>query len=124
MSIILHLTTPAAWQAAQAAGVYHGDTLATQGFIHCSTAKQITTVANRFFRGQTGLILLCIETSRVQSDVIFEPPINPETGHYEPGVDEQFPHIYGPLNLDAIAQVVDFPPNADGTFSLPKELKE
>jgi len=122
MNIILHLTTPAAWQAAQADGAYRGDTLDTQGFIHCSTAQQITTVANLFFRGQTGLALLCIETDRMQSELIFEHPINPDTGEIEPG-SQQFPHIYGPLNLDSYVQVVAFPPDADGTFTLPQELQ-
>ena len=122
MTIILHLTTPAAWQAAQAAGSYRGDTLDTQGFIHCSTPAQITTVANRFFQGQSGLALLCIEPNKVQSRLIFEHPINPDTGEIEPG-SQQFPHIYGPLNLNAVVQVVDFPPNPDGSFSLPKELE-
>jgi uncharacterized protein (DUF952 family) len=122
MPLILHLTTPTAWQAAQAAGIYRGDTLDTQGFIHCSTIYQIEGVATSFFRGQTGLILLCIETEKVQPKVVFEHPINPDTGEVEPG-SQQFPHIYGPLNLDAVVQVVDFPPNPDGTFTLPKELQ-
>ncbi len=122
MSIILHLTTRPAWEQAQAAGVYRGDTLDSQGFIHCSTAYQMTGVANRFFRGQTGLVLLCIETEKVKPQVIFEHPIHPAPGKVEPG-SEQFPHIYGPLNLDAVVQVLDFPPNLDGTFTLPAELR-
>ena len=122
MTIILHLTTHSAWEQAQAAGTYRGDTLDTQGFIHCSTVYQIERVANRFFHGQNGLALLCVDTDKVQSQVIFEQPINPDTGEAEPDSD-QFPHIYGPLNLDAVVRVVDFPPSADGTFALPKELQ-
>jgi uncharacterized protein (DUF952 family) len=122
MSIILHLTTRLAWEQAEAAGAYRGDTLDSQGFIHCSTASQMTGVANRFFRGQTGLVLLCIETDRVQPRVIFEYPINPDTGQVEPG-GEQFPHIYGALNPDSVVRVLDFLPNPDGTFTLPMELQ-
>jgi uncharacterized protein (DUF952 family) len=122
MSIILHLTTHTAWEQAQAAGVYRADTLDSQGFIHCSTARQLTGVADRFFRGQPGLVLLCIETDKVQPQVIFEHPINPDTGTVEPG-SEQFPHIYGPLNLDAVVQLLDFLSNPDGTFTLPQELQ-
>jgi uncharacterized protein (DUF952 family) len=122
MSIILHLTTRLDWEQAQATGAYRSDTLDTQGFIHCSTPNQMAGVANRFFRGQTGLVLLCIETEKVQPQVIFEHPINPDSGEVEPG-SEEFPHIYGALNLDSVVQVVDFPPNADGTFILPAELR-
>lgn len=122
MAIILHLTTRRAWEQAQTAGAYRGDTLDSRGFIHCSTASQLTGVANRFFRGQTGLVLLGIETDKVLPDVIFEHPINPDSGEVEPG-SEPFPHIYGPLNLDAVIQVLNFPPNADGTFTLPAELQ-
>jgi uncharacterized protein (DUF952 family) len=122
MSIILHLTTRREWEQAQAAGGYRGDTLDSQGFIHCSTADQLTRVANRFFRGQSGLVLLCIEADKVQPEVIFEHPINPDSGEVEPG-SKLFPHIYGPLNLDAVVTVLDFPPNPDGTFTPPTELQ-
>jgi uncharacterized protein (DUF952 family) len=36
------------------------------------------------------------------------------------GGDERFPHIYGPLNLDAVTQVLPFEPSDDGLFSLPE----
>lgn len=122
MSIIWHITTHTDWAASQAAGEHRSESLATEGFIHCSTAAQIIRVANKFFQGQSGLALLCIQTERVNSQVRFEPPINPQTRQPEPDVKEVFPHIYGPLNPDAVLKVVDFPPNADGTFTLPEGL--
>ncbi len=110
MGIILHITSQATWEAARAAGSYQADTLATEGFIHCSTPTQVIGVANGRFRGQTGLTLLCIEETRVRAAVRYEDC--DETG-------QQFPHIYGPLNLDAVTQALPFPPQADGTFALP-----
>ncbi len=111
MSIILHITRKESWEQARAAGAYRGDTLASEGFIHCSPPEQIVAVANRFYRGQTGLALLVIDRARVQAPVRDE---NLEGG------ETLFPHIYGPLNLDAVVDVVDFPPRADGGFSAPK----
>lgn len=108
MSIILHITSQTTWEQARSAGEYRGDTLAREGFIHCSTPEQIIAVANRFYRGRQDLALLVIDRARVQAPVRDE---NLEGG------ETLFPHIYGPLNLDAVVEVVAFPPDADGGFS-------
>jgi uncharacterized protein (DUF952 family) len=103
---IYHITTPERWQAAQSAGEYHGDTLASQGFIHCSLGEQVAATADRYYPGQSGLILLKIETARLNSELRMEV----STG------GQLFPHIYGPLNLDAVSKVIPFEPDADGRF--------
>lgn len=108
--MILHMTTRAAWETAVAAGQYTADSLASEGFIHCSTPAQVLGPANALFRGQQGLVLLCIAAALVQAPIVYE-------DCYESG--QAFPHIYGPLNLDAVTAVRDFAPNRDGTFALP-----
>jgi len=111
---ILHATSRAAWSAAQARGEYSADSLAGQGFIHCSKADQVLRVANSFYAGQHDLVLLVIDPERLTSEL-----------HWDPGTDlasELFPHIYGTINLEAVLQVVDFEPAADGKFHLPKVL--
>ncbi len=112
MALIFHITTPAAWKEALEVGAYHGDTLTTEGFIHCSTARQVARVANARFGGRTGLALLCIVTGRLIPELRYEPA---EAG-------ELFPHIYGPLNVDAVVDVVDLPPGPDGQFVLPASI--
>lgn len=114
--MIFHITRRTDWETALPTGMYHGDTLDTQGFIHCSTEEQVVRVANAIFRGQTGLVLLVIDPQKVQVEVKFEPPIHPTTGEPESG-GELFPHIYGALNTDAVIQVVDFAPDSEGLFS-------
>lgn len=120
MSVIYHITRREYWRSAT--GPYQGDTLESQGFIHASTAAQVLRVANSIFRGQSGLLLLVIDAERVTADVRFEPPIDPHTGQPETGTDECFPHIYGPLNRDAVIRALDFQSEADGLFSLPFAL--
>lgn len=93
-------------------GAYRGDTLASEGFVHCSEPHQVVRTADRFFRGRAGLVLLLIDEAKVGPEVKRE--ASPE--------GELFPHVYGPLNLDAVVGVLDFPPRADGTFALPPEL--
>jgi uncharacterized protein (DUF952 family) len=113
MGLILHATSRAAWDEAREAGTYTAPSLASEGFIHCSTPEQMRRVADSILRGQAGLVLLCIDDVRVSADVRYE-------GYREDG--PRFPHVYGPLNLDAIVEVVDFPPGSDGTFDLPAEI--
>jgi uncharacterized protein (DUF952 family) len=108
MNTLYHITSGAAWSAAQAAGEYRGDTLASEGFIHCSLAAQVERTAARFYRGQQGLVLLVIDPTLLASELRYE--------EGEPG--ELFPHIYGPLNLAAVTAALPFPPEADGTFRL------
>lgn len=114
MNPILHITQRQQWEEAKLASAYRGDTLHTEGFIHCSTPLQVISVANRFFPNRKGLVLLCIDCDRVQAKIKYE---GLET-------EELFPHIYGALNTDAVYKVLEFEPSADGKFELPKELAD
>ena len=108
---IFHITSQAAWAGAQKNGQYAADSLADQGFIHCSKAHQILRVANLIYAGQHGLVLLVIDPVRLTSEL-----------RWEPGADlatELFPHVYGPINLDAVVNVLAFDPGTDGKFHLP-----
>jgi len=117
--IILHITRREAWKQSQTAGEYRGDTLETDGFIHCSTKYQIVAVANSYYSGQHGLVLLCIDTHKLQAELRYEPPAGPAIEG-----ENHFPHIYGPLNIDAVTAVFDLEPGLDGSFALPEEIRE
>jgi uncharacterized protein (DUF952 family) len=133
MSIILHITKRDAWTEAQTLGSYRAASLDTEGFIHCSTSDQLIAVANFIFRSQSNLVILEIDETKVVSEIRFEIGNSSEddellgecsdTAAFSRPVEEKlFPHIYGPLNLDAVTQVVDFDPLPDGTFELPESL--
>jgi uncharacterized protein (DUF952 family) len=115
--MIFHITSRTAWAEAQKRGYYRAEEFAKEGFIHCSTLAQVLPVANNFYKGQSDLILLEIEPTLLASKLKWEPPSG---GTPPPGVPkgEQFPHIYGPINLDAVVRVVDLASKADGTFEL------
>jgi uncharacterized protein (DUF952 family) len=115
---ILHITSQAAWLEARDKGEYTAPSLTSEGFVHCSTAAQVLPVAEKFYKGQTGLVLLVIDPARLAADLKWEAPF---AGAPPPGVPagEAFPHIYGPINLDAIVRVLDFEPASDGRFVLP-----
>src|SRR5262245_28874513 len=119
MKRLLHITERAAWERARAAGRYTAPSLDDEGFIHCSTPAQVVATAERFYRGQRGLVLLCIDEDRLDVPVRYEGPLG---GGPEPPT-ERFPHVFGSVPLDAIVDVVEFPPRPDGGFDLPPELK-
>src|SRR5947209_3964899 len=101
MQPIFHIAAASDWYAAQAIGAYRISTrdrsLDEVGFIHASYARQIVGVANAFYAGVHGLVLLKIDRQRLRAPVRDERP---------PGSDQKFPHIYGPLNVDAVIEVL------------------
>lgn len=114
MTTLFHITTHEAWRQARSVGVYRADSLETEGFIHCSTERQVIQTANRFYAGRPDLVLLAIDESKLDANLIYE--------ESEPG--QHFPHLYGPLNLDAVILAVDFSPNHDDSFTLPNLAQE
>ncbi len=120
---ILHITSREAWDAACQNGSYLAPSLETEGFIHCSTAEQAVPVANAFYAGQRGLVLLVIDPARLTAVLKWEPPAHvlPDA---KPDVEaDEFPHIYGPINVDAVTDVLAFEPDPNGQFILPPALQ-
>ena len=117
--MILHILKRREWNDASAKGTYTPPSLRSEGFIHCSTASQAVATANIYFAGQPDLVILCIDESRLISPLKYEVPA--VEGDVRP--DTLFPHIYGPLNLDAIVSVHDFPCDAQGLFELPAAFR-
>src|SRR5512141_477726 len=117
--MIYHITSRKAWREAQQRGDYRAENFEKDGFIHCSTGAQVLPVAEKYYAGQRGLIVLVIDPARLTSKLKWEPPAE---GAPPPGVPEgdPFPHVYGPINLDAIVRVLDLETNPDGKHSVSK----
>ncbi|HEY0935379.1 MAG TPA: DUF952 domain-containing protein [Trebonia sp.] len=112
MSRIYHIARRADWERALADGEYTrssaGTTLAQEGFIHASQASQVARTANKFYRDVPGeLLVLVIDTDRVRAEIRYE---------NVPGAELPFPHIYGPLNPDAVTEVRPIAPGPDGAY--------
>ncbi len=110
-SLILHICTQAGWQVARTAGEYRAASLDTEGFIHCSRPDQVLRVANLFYRAVPELVLLWVDPQRVAAEIRWEKPPASENN------PDVFPHIYGPLNLDAVLHVDTFSSGPDGVFA-------
>ncbi|NUP49722.1 MAG: DUF952 domain-containing protein [Catenulispora sp.] len=96
---IYHIAFRADWVQAEAAGEYRvstrGRTLEQQGFIHAATANQVDGVAGAFYADVDAaeLVVLEIDPDRLTAPLRYEEV---------PGAADPFPHIYGPLNTDAV----------------------
>ena len=112
MSTIYHLTTQAEWDVSRGTPEHRATSLAEEGFIHCSQHQdQMLRVANRLFVGQPNVIALRVDTALLTSPLKREPSRSGEV----------YPHIYGPLNTDAVTGVANLSVDAEGRFTITQE---
>jgi uncharacterized protein (DUF952 family) len=111
---LFHLTERSSWLAAAQAGEYRmstrGVTLEEQGFIHCALRHQLRGVAERFYGDADDLVILVIDSTKLQVPVRYEAA--------EPGA-ERYPHIYGGLPVHAVAEVIEARRDGTGQLALP-----
>jgi uncharacterized protein (DUF952 family) len=103
--VIFHLAARDQWQSPES---YRPASLEDEGFIHCSTASQLVDVANDRFAGRHDLLLVTIDPDASSAPVVFE-------DCYETG--RRFPHLYGPLDVEAVVSVEAFLPDEHGEFT-------
>jgi uncharacterized protein (DUF952 family) len=95
--MIFHITDTDTWNDSQLRGEHTGSTrgvdLAVEGYIHCSTAEQWPGVVDRYYADASDLVLLHVDEQLLTSPLVYE---------QLPGAPEPFPHVYGPINVDAV----------------------
>jgi uncharacterized protein (DUF952 family) len=108
--MIYHMCPAEAWRAALRAGEYRGteDDL-RDGFIHFSTAAQIAESARRHRAGQSGLLLIAVESERLGDRLRWEPSRG----------GALFPHLHGPLDPAEAASVRPLPLGPGGVHVFP-----
>jgi uncharacterized protein (DUF952 family) len=110
---IYHMCRRAEWERAVLGGVYPGSSQdVADGFMHFSTAEQIVESAARHRAGQDGLVLLAVEEERLGEVLRWERSRG----------GALFPHLYGPLPLDAVVAVHDLPLGPDGAHIFPAQV--
>ena len=97
MKSIYHITTEENWSKQKENITYSDLSLQTEGFIHCSEAQQIPGVLKRFFMGVENLVLLEIDALKLNKPLKYEGAED---------IDDRFPHIYGPINHEAITKII------------------
>ena len=111
MPTIYKICAAALWRDAQAAGVFAGTPVdARDGFIHFSTAAQVAETAARHFQGAVDHVLVAIDAARLGQALTWETSRG----------GDLFPHLYGPLSVDAVLWAVPLPLGADGRHVFPE----
>jgi uncharacterized protein (DUF952 family) len=93
--LIYHVVIPEEWEAAEKESFFEAKSLSDEGFTHCSYADQLEGVLERYFADAGEVVILHLDANRLTSPLVSEPSTN----------DEPYPHIYGPINKDAIVTV-------------------
>jgi uncharacterized protein (DUF952 family) len=113
MSVLLHLCSLSDWVEAQHRGEHRPDSLRDVGFVHLSTPEQVHLPANRLYAARGDLVLLHVDSSRLEAPLRWEPgdPTDPAA--------MVFPHLYGPLPVAAVITVTEYRPGPGGRFQSP-----
>ena len=100
VSFLYKIMSKQEWEKAQAQGIYEGSEVDRRdGFIHLSAANQVRATAQKHFFGKTDLILISIREESLGPSLIWDISRG----------GELFPHIYGPLQLDAVGESASLP---------------
>jgi glutathione S-transferase len=98
--VLFHLAAVDEWQeGAPYLRSTPGVPLDEVGFVHCSFEAQVAGTAERYYAGRDDLVLLTIDPDRLTSPV---------------RVEDGFPHVYGPIDADAVVAVEPWPPTSRG----------
>lgn len=112
--LLFHIAKKDVWKQSLNNGSYGDFSIEKDGFIHCSEFNQILHVANNNLKNvNDDLVVLCIDASRLKSEVKWE--TNKNNGMI-------FPHVYGLINIDSVIDIVDFRKNQDGDFFISDDL--
>lgn len=95
MSLIYHIVPTADWKRQETQSVYEAGSLQTEGFIHLSQREQVAGTLQRYYANVPDLLLLHVDTDKLTAKLMYEVATN----------GERFPHLYGPLNKEAIVAV-------------------
>lgn len=111
--MIYRITESPIWAEAQRQGWFASPDLSAEGFIHFSERHQVAGVAQRYYSGKTGLLLLAVDDTRLPSTAVLK-------RENTRGGSELFPHVYGTVPLDLIVGVAPLQLHSDGSVNWPE----
>jgi len=111
--VIYHMCKADEWAEALESGFYAGSSQdKADGFIHFSTKTQVWTSAAKHRRGQEGILLLTVDATKLGDALKWEASRG----------GALFPHLYGPLAVDAVIETTPLPLGEDGVHVFPADF--
>ena len=112
--IIYKIMTHDQWQSFEQNGFFEGALVDLEdGYIHFSTASQLSETLSRHFHGQTNLMLVSVEIVQLGNDLRYEPSRG----------GDLFPHLYAPLPVGAVREITPLPLGPDGCHQFPDRVE-
>jgi uncharacterized protein (DUF952 family) len=112
-TLVYKIAPRSLWTAAEASGAFAGSPVDhADGFIHFSTADQARDTAARHFAGQADLLLVAVDPVALGDALRWEPSRG----------GALFPHLYGPLPLEAVRWTAPLPLGPDGAHAFPEAM--
>ena len=111
MTVIFKIAPDTLWREALDAGRFTGAPIdMADGYIHFSAADQVRETAERYFGGQSNLVLVAVDGDKLGDGLKWEPSRG----------GALFPHLYGPLDLSAVIWTKALPVGNDGHHVFPE----
>jgi uncharacterized protein (DUF952 family) len=98
---VFHLVTAADPAARLDSPILAEDQFQRHGFVHCCFREQLTEIASWWFDADDDLVALELDPSRLTHEL-----------RLEPSPTRWYPHLYGPIDLDAVVAIHDLPADA------------
>ena len=115
MGMIYKICPRETWESAANVGEFLGAAIdLADGFIHFSAGHQVRETAHKHFAGQQDLVLVAVDPQSLGSALRWEASRG----------GDNFPHLYGPLTMDAVRSVISLPVDAAGEHVFPEDLDE
>jgi uncharacterized protein (DUF952 family) len=107
--IIFHIAKKNWWDTQKDKEHYISENFHEEDFIHCSTRAQLHATANRYYLAEPVIYLLHLDTALLSAELKYE---------MSPSLQQFFPHIYGPINKEAILNAEEMSKPAGDTWQL------
>lgn len=113
ITMIAHCMKKNTWNKLRNDAYWGYQDLENEDLIHCSPIKYLWRVLPNFENEEEELVIICIDEEKLKAEVRYED---------DDGCGRYYPHVYGPINSDAVTMVLDYLKDDEGHYMKNPEL--